>query len=679
MKKLPLFLLLILCSGLLFTTACGREPDLVYDVVDNIDTDSIKSYKTGEQIELYLNAKGERRLLDYIGANVSQISIADKSIVDIQNGLFLPKAVGMTYISCKDGETLKNYNIIVYDGAEFVTSCSIADSKSNQFRAHVGQTYRIATENSSSCAVSKLKIDAYTDYASVDADEIISVNKNGEIFVVGKGECEIWVHSATNVADKGVRISIFTAFENDHLSSAVNNWMEENLEPAEADVVTKSELAQIEDLTFTYLVELDEKHWSAVLPSLTAVTFDLRSRSIHNSQYTISSGSISYRFLGSNNMSYDLSIVAKERENLDLSFDNFSIHSTGVVLDLSAVKNSHISYAGTCTFKAADAKDNGNGCNAIVGDNVLISIAQDSVVSIEGGNGTSNTTNGTRFGGIGIRAFGALKIEAASSVYTTYLSVRGGRGGDGCISGEFGGSGGIGIMTDSLSLDGAFSCYVHGGNGGNGMLGLSGSAYGESGKDGGDGGNGATGIQVREFSTAQCNLTVYGGNGGHGAKGGDGKIGAEGKTYVHIFKGGKDGDKNYGKRGGDGGKGGNGGLFGIAIDGKTNSFTDRITQFNGAYGDGGDGGAGGKGGKGGNYYNSLGTVWRCGGGTGGNGGNGGNGKNAGAGGSRGEKGDSGTNNSVNGIGLGINYGVVYYDYENNATPGTPGDPGTKIE
>ncbi|MBN3490111.1 hypothetical protein JV173_01150 [Acholeplasma equirhinis] len=69
------------------------------------------------------------------------------------------------------------------------------------------------------------------------------------------------------------------------------------------------------------------------------------------------------------------------------------------------------------------------------------------------------------------------------------------------------------------------------------------------------------------------------------------------------------------------------------------------------------------GGKGGNYYNSFGLVWRVAGGSGGNGG------------AKGVKGSFGTGSPVNGIGIGINFGQIYFDEENQPKDGVPGEPG----
>ena len=618
MKKISIILLSILCIVLLlFVTACGdeNEPNADesnnnYDIVDNIDTDTIKEYKSGVQIELYLNSATEKQLTDYIDSGASQVSVADKSIVEIQNGVLLPKSQGMTYISCEYGDTIKNYNVIVHNGAESVTDCSISGSSSNAFSAHVGQTYQISTSNTSSCGISELKIDTYTNYGSVEADELISVNSNGEIRVIGIGNCEIWVHSATNASDKGVRISLSSSFAEKTLSSAVTSWMTTNIEPTEVGVITKSELAEIEALTFTELLEFNESEWSTILPSLTSVTFDLSNGSNYNSTYRISSGNLSYVFVGNENSEYKFSILSDEREQLNLSFTNFKLNSQSATgIELSAVKNAVISYEGICNIKGADAQNNGNGCNGVTANDLTMTFRQDAVVSIIGGNGTSQSTSGTRVGGIGVRTFGRFDINALSSSYTTTLNIYGGNGGNGYNSGNSGGAGNSGISTDSLSIAGTLSCYIYGGSGGNGKTGADGadgsngkkgnnesqgkdSVYGydgrpgedgKTGQDGGDGGNGGNAIIVTKVPTIQHSvlLAVTSGNGGNGANGGNGGDGGRGGnggdddswSFIWI------GDMSGGN-GGAGGKGGAGGSKGdggaspspVIIDGENATF-----------------------------------------------------------------------------------------------------------
>lgn len=256
------------------------------------------------------------------------------------------------------------------------------------------------------------------------------------------------------------------------------------------------------------------------------------------------------------------------------------------------------------------------------------------------------------------------------------MSITAGNGAEGSSANADGGNGGVAVYADMLSVNMDNTLTVTGGNGGNGLTGTDGATAGADGVDGGNGGNGGAAI-VGAVNIKAGNAIISSGNGGNGGDGGDGKTGTTGKSVVNITVG-KDGNKNYGGKGGDGGNGGNGGVSNLVIIGSLDDVNNCATLVKGICGDGGDGGSGGDGGKGGDYYNVLGSVWRCGGGSGGDGGDGGSGRTAGLGGTAGSKGGSGTSNPVAGIGLGINYGSIFYDNGNNATAGIPGEDGETI-
>lgn len=236
----------------------------------------------------------------------------------------------------------------------------------------------------------------------------------------------------------------------------------------------------------------------------------------------------------------------------------------------------------------------------------------------------------------------------------------------------------IKVSKLNLTGDSDASLKVIGGNGENGTNGRDGTlgsengGSGTSGTNGTNGGNGLNAVVASTLNVTDITLTMIGGNGGNGGNGGTGK------TYVHILDGGKDGNKNYGGTGGAGGNGGNGGNPGYGVSSsctikKVGSAS--VNNITGNYGKGGNGGKGGTGGQGGNYYNSLGSVWRCSGGSGGKGGTGGNGSTAGQGGRGGALGAQGNGNPVNGIVIGINYGSVFTDDDNNSTKGSDGSDG----
>lgn len=171
--------------------------------------------------------------------------------------------------------------------------------------------------------------------------------------------------------------------------------------------------------------------------------------------------------------------------------------------------------------------------------------------------------------------------------------------------------GGIGIISETISILGEGNILINGGNGGNGV--------GHNGKDGKPGKDGAEGVQTASILfDIDGNVCITGGNAGNGADGLAGDNGAPGSRYDVWFS-----KAGNGGHGGTGGKGGNSGLPSSAIS--INNASDDIVYKNGQItminGNGGSGGTGGKGGDGGNGGNS--NAWGTEGGDAGNAGNGG--------------------------------------------------------
>jgi len=316
--------------------------------------------------------------------------------------------------------------------------------------------------------------------------------------------------------------------------------------------------------------------------------------------------------------------------------------------------------------------------NFVTNENAAIDLYEDSGVdlTIEV---VGSCSIGSTYAGGSIIGSADAAIKNLTFTDSGTMSVIAGDGATVTAAGMSGNDGGVAVYAKNIvfDMDSHAKLHIYGGNGSDGVRGADGAKAGADGVDGGNGGNGGAAI-VGEVNVNAGNVELYGGNGGNGGDGGDGKTGTTGKTEVNIITGGKDGDKNYGGKGGNGGSGGDGGASSLAIIGTLNDTNNYAIVINGTYGDGGNGGNGGNGGKGGNYYNAVGSVWRCGGGSGGDGGNGGDGKTAGLGGTAGAKGGSGTENSVSGLGIGINYGYVFYDNDNNAEKGEPGEDGTVI-
>ena len=412
----------------------------------------------------------------------------------------------------------------------------------------------------------------------------------------------------------------------------MSKWIEKNIEPIQSGVITRAELAEIKSLSFTKLYEFNDAVWKTILPSLSLIEFNLSEGSAYNSRYTIHSGSLSYRFIGKKNSTYKISIVSKERESLNLEFDNFSIDSKGVGIDTSAVKNTSILFNGVCKLNGANANVGGNGSTALYANNLKITLSQDSVVTITGGNGGSQSSStGTRAGGIGISTLGDLEIVANSSSYITTLKVYGGNGGNGYDYGNSGGAGNVGIYANSLSISGKLSCSIVGGNGGDGKLGYDGndgndgkkgnnesegedSTYGYDGRpggdgtdgqDGGDGGKGASAIITT--LTPSIHHTVLlsatsgnGGDGSDGGKGGNGGKGGDGgdddrwsPIWIGDMSGGAGGKGGAGGDGGDCGKGGSS-SDPIVVNGTGTSLSlTNVTEIHGISGTDGANGADG--------------------------------------------------------------------------------------
>lgn len=598
MKKLTAILLSILCIIFTFSaTGCNGEQALgnIRDALSNLnlnlDLNLMNNPEEGIQIELYLNSNTTKQLSDFIDSEASSVSVSDTRIIEIRDGAIIPKSQGTTYISYKCGEKTKKHTVVVHNGAEFVTSCSIFGATSDPFTASIGQIYQIITSNSSSCPISELKVDAYTSNASIDPGELISISPSGEICFVGIGSCEIWVHSATNAQDNGARMIVSSAFADENLASAVSNWINKNPETNADDVITKTELGQIENLTFSELIDFSEADWCNALPSLKQVVFDLSENTNCTPTYSIGDGKLSYRFIGNESLEYSFSLVSAKRRSLSLSFCNFNLISQNRdAIDLSEVESAFISYDGACSVIGADAVSDGDGFNGITANNLTVTLNDDATVTILGGCGASQSTVSAGCGGIGIYTLGGLAINTPSTTAT--LSIHGGNGGNGYSYGSDGGTGNSGVAANTLNLSGEFSCYIYGGNGGDGKVGAKGetgargakgnnesqgrhSIYGYNGRPGGDGQVGQTGGNGGDGGNAivttvtltihpEVSLHLASGNGGRGGNGGDGGDGGKGGdggdddrwSFAWI-------DDMSGGIGGDGGKGGVGGSKGL--------------------------------------------------------------------------------------------------------------------
>ena len=195
---------------------------------------------------------------------------------------------------------------------------------------------------------------------------------------------------------------------------------------------------------------------------------------------------------------------------------------------------------------------------------------------------------------------GASAIECKNLKITgsADMSIYGGDGIDGTADSVDGTNGGVGILSNSLTIELTGSLSIYGGNGGNGATGAdgiksTGEKKGTDGKIGGNGGDGNFAVFCKTLNVDCYNITLIGGNGGNG---GDGGKGGNGEVVWS-------GSGNYDAgNGGDGGVGGNG-CASLQVSDTCKILGDLLVIT----GDGGDGGKGGKGGDG--KIHSNGGTW----------------------------------------------------------------------
>lgn len=99
----------------------------------------------------------------------------------------------------------------------------IDDISCKDFYGYVGKTYHITTRNSSKCDLSKLLVTSSKNYSSVVVEDLISIQDDGTLKIVGVGKCEVWIRSATNERDDGVKLKIHSSIKNELTRNAVND------------------------------------------------------------------------------------------------------------------------------------------------------------------------------------------------------------------------------------------------------------------------------------------------------------------------------------------------------------------------------------------------------------------------------------------------------------------------
>jgi autotransporter-associated beta strand protein len=286
---------------------------------------------------------------------------------------------------------------------------------------------------------------------------------------------------------------------------------------------------------------------------------------------------------------------------------------------------------GSVTDQGSGSPTGGTGGSASAAFN-SVSIASDSQMWVDGGQGGVGTTGGR--GGTATALLGGLSLSGSN------LKVDGGNGGGGSSAGNGGDAFvSIGAFT---GLPGA-TVNVQGGSGGGGSLGA-GDGGGAVWEGGSVSWTGSGSFQVRGGNGTNLGPTAGGGAGGNG---GSASVSLQdfsiGSGSVFQVAGGNGGSAASGAAAGDGGQGGN---TDISLGTLSVGVSTSLGFFSGTGGAGGnlDGsgtaGAGGKGGQLGVTIGELdlgsGTVLNVTGGTGGSGGNAASGGTGGGGGAGGD-------------------------------------------
>ena len=586
-KLIPICVFLVLL--LLLLASCGekgiKEPER-----EGTDSVTISEYRVGEQIELYLSSVATQSLSDFVKETPDVITVADVDIVSVDDGVFRPLKKGITYISLQTGSVLTTYTVIVHDGAKEVTTWAVDGNVTGSLVGYVGKTYQLTTKNSSMCDFSQLLVTATTKYGTVMADDLIEIKSDGTLKVVGVGECEVWIRSATNTQDKGVRFEVVSSIEDEVLDGAIDAWFVANLELQQVNVITKNELKEVRGLAFSELVSFEETEWKSLLPSLESVVFDLTSGCDSLSTYTISAGNLEYRFVGSKDKEYAFSLASAERASLNLQLENIVLNSKNAIsLDVSSVEKTCVAFLGVCKLKGADAHGTEKSSQGIVAKALAMTLRQGSNVTVAGGKGIVSSTS-AKVGSAGMLIHGDLDITAISSSDETLLNVLGGDGGNGYNAGEDGGNGGCGIEAFNVTVNGYMSLTIKGGNGGNGVDGTDGTdgkGYGDGswwsasdggdgtdGTDGGDGGRGATALSASKLTLDVISICLTGGDSGNSGRGGDGGDGGKGANADAV--GATAGD---GGDGGDGGDSGDAYIGGLATNATVETSEKTVCEF----------------------------------------------------------------------------------------------------
>lgn len=617
MKKMLalLILLLTLCASSAVVCADGQAT----------------AHHNGEQIELYLGGSGAD-LPQHGSGRMLTCSVDDPDVATVQSGKILPVSEGLTYITCTYQSKTYVHNVIVHEGFESITEVLIDGQRceSGSFVATVGKTYQLSIGGTQEIDPSKVRIRLKESYKNGTADDFVRIDRDGKMTVLGVGEFEVRLQSATNLRDTGCVLRVSSSFQDRNLKDAVSRYFDQNHYRLScgAGVFTVHELAEIDHLVFTSCSTLSTQTWSTVLPKLEKITFDLRNETWSTRKsLNICADPYVYEFIGTPEKSYSLTITADARESLQLCFSDFLCDATPKnAINLKSVGHTTISFFGACAVRGGNGTLARGGSSAIIAQDLTLEIGTGADVIVWGGNGGSDEKNNAEFSRAGATAIIAenLTVRGIGYADTTALTVVGGDGGNGYGYGEYGGEGGKAIFANEVLLEGNLSFFAEGGSGGDGRKGANGEdgadgenppsgsfispkkgddgEDGQNGTAGGNGGNGAHALFANSCSASVgVSMKLTGGSGGRGGDGGRGGNGGNGASDTSSDMWTGVGDPGCGGRGGDGGEHGVGGL---GADATNLESVTGIRGSNGATGRGGLGGYGGAGGNSGAYGNN---------------------------------------------------------------------------
>ena len=610
MKKITFSILFFLLVALLFPINVNAAT-------------SDMEYKTGHQIEMYLNSGTAYDVSELAPAGYLQIKIEDQSVATVENNKLVAKSEGFTYISFYYNTYILHRNIVVHSGYDKVTSVKINNTtvtsgSNSSVTLKVGEEYDFLVNNDANVDLSDVKIILQSPYDGVPVSEFVKFTDNGKLQVVGSGSFYVTFKFYANKSDQGVRVLINSTIGNTAFENAANKYLIDNdYEPTCTDYsdkfLTASELSLIDELTLTSVSGLPNANTKKIFPNLKKIVFNLSGTGTSVGTVNIVSGDFEYRFVGSTAKTYSMKLTFGTLDYIKITFDNFKFASSSTTLDLKKVSNADIYFCGKCAIESS-----GTSSAAVVGTTVNMVLNDKAEVKIKGGNG-GDAANG----GIGIETK-HLYISGKQYSQTATIEILGGNGGNATgTAGASGGNGNVGVKATSLTVKGSVSCLITGGSGGNGKAGSDKSGYakpgtpdqvsagntgttgdtGATGGNGGSGGNGAYAISVTTLQvTDATKMVCTGGNGGSGANGGGGQTGGDGGKGGNTAKKTEGGTGGTGGTGGAGGRGGDGGDGSLAI--KIVNASDLkscqgLSLIHGYGGNAGSGGAGGKGGDGG--------------------------------------------------------------------------------